>query len=102
VCQGGAATASTASSDELAAVLRLASAAGVEVPPLSMYGVGPPARAGLVLGYGAIPATRIDEGLRRLRRCFDDQRFEAASTDGKCSSIQARQAGSSRAATRGA
>jgi hypothetical protein len=24
-----------------------------------------------VLGYGAIPTARIEEGLRRLRTCFD-------------------------------
>jgi GntR family transcriptional regulator / MocR family aminotransferase len=66
-----AAIARTASSKELDAVLRRASAAGVELVPLSMYGVDAPAPAGLVLGYGAIPTDRIDEGLERLRRCFD-------------------------------
>jgi len=30
-----------------------------------------PGQPGLVLGYGAIPTARIEEGLRRLRRCFD-------------------------------
>jgi DNA-binding transcriptional MocR family regulator len=37
-----------------------------------MYGVDTPAPPGLVLGYGAIPTDRIDEGLDRLRRCFED------------------------------
>jgi GntR family transcriptional regulator/MocR family aminotransferase len=66
-----AAVARTASSEELDAVLRRASAAGVELLPLSMYGVDAPAPPGLVLGYGAIPTDRIDDGLERLRRCFD-------------------------------
>ena len=65
------ATSPTMSSLELEAVLRRAAAAGVEVQPLSMYGVGASAPAGLVIGYGAIPTERIQEGLRRLRRCFD-------------------------------
>lgn len=67
-----AAIARTASSEELEAVLRRASAAGVELLPLSMYGVDTPAPRGLVLGYGAIPTDRIDEVLDRLRRCFED------------------------------
>jgi GntR family transcriptional regulator / MocR family aminotransferase len=66
------ATAPGASSGELAAVLRRASAAGVQLLPLSMYGVDTPTQPGLVLGYGAIPTERIGEGLRRLRRCFHD------------------------------
>jgi GntR family transcriptional regulator/MocR family aminotransferase len=60
------------SAEELAAVLRRASAAGVALLPLSMYGVDRPTRPGLVLGYGAIPTERLDEGLGRLRRCFPD------------------------------
>jgi GntR family transcriptional regulator/MocR family aminotransferase len=44
----------------------------VALLPLSLYGVDAPTRPGLVLGYGAIPTERLDEGLRRLRRCFDD------------------------------
>ncbi len=63
------ATALTASTQELDAVLGRASAAGVEALALSMHSI--PARPGLVLGYGAIPTERIGEGLRRLRRCFD-------------------------------
>jgi GntR family transcriptional regulator / MocR family aminotransferase len=66
-----AAVARAASSEELDEVLRRASAAGVELSPLSIYGVDAPAPAGLVLGYGAIPTDRIDDGLERLRRCFD-------------------------------
>jgi GntR family transcriptional regulator/MocR family aminotransferase len=56
---------------ELDQVLARASAAGVELLPLSICDVGPPSRPGIVLGYGAIATDRIDEGLRRLRRSFD-------------------------------
>jgi GntR family transcriptional regulator/MocR family aminotransferase len=66
------ATAPGASSGELDGVLRRASAAGVALRPLSLYGVDTPTQPGLVLGYGAIPTERIDQGLHRLRRCFDD------------------------------
>jgi GntR family transcriptional regulator/MocR family aminotransferase len=52
------------------AVLHRAEAAGLELQPLSMYDVGSPRRAGIVPGYGAIPAERIEEGLTVLRRCF--------------------------------
>jgi GntR family transcriptional regulator/MocR family aminotransferase len=67
-----AATARRASAAEIDAVLERASAAGVEVLPLSMYGMRAPGPPGLVVGYGAIATERIEEGLRRLRRCFDD------------------------------
>ncbi|WP_027344780.1 MocR-like pyridoxine biosynthesis transcription factor PdxR [Hamadaea tsunoensis] len=43
---------------------------GVGIEPLAGYYAVPPGRAGLVLGYGAIPLDRIPEGLRRLRACF--------------------------------
>ena len=68
-----AATAPASTREELQAVLGRASAAGVEVQPLTlpMFDVGPPGQPGIVLGYGAIPAADIDEGLSRLRRCFD-------------------------------
>jgi GntR family transcriptional regulator / MocR family aminotransferase len=56
---------------ELAAVLERAWAAGVGLVALSTWDAGPPSQPGLVLGYGAIPTARIEEGLRRLRRCFD-------------------------------
>ena len=67
------ATARTASDEEVDAVVRRASTAGVEVQSLSMYRVEEPARPGLVLGYGAVPTARIEGGLRRLRGCFDGQ-----------------------------
>jgi GntR family transcriptional regulator/MocR family aminotransferase len=56
---------------ELTAVLERAWAAGVGVMALSRWDAGPLSQPGLVLGYGAIPTARIEEGLRRLRRCFD-------------------------------
>ena len=65
------AMARTATAEAIGEVVRRASAAGVEVQPLSMFGVGTQGPAGLVVGYGAIPTERIEEGLRRLRRCFD-------------------------------
>jgi GntR family transcriptional regulator / MocR family aminotransferase len=67
------ATATTASADDLGQVLRRASALGVQIAPLAMYGAGGPVQPGLVVGYGAIPTTRIDEGLRRLRQCFQER-----------------------------
>ena len=68
-----AATAPASTREELQAVLGRASAAGVEVQPLTlpMFDVGPPGQPGIVLGYGAIPTADIEEGLSRLRRCFD-------------------------------
>jgi len=42
----------------------------VGVDELARYSIGPSV-AGLLFGYGAIGADRIDEGLRRLRRSFD-------------------------------
>jgi GntR family transcriptional regulator / MocR family aminotransferase len=66
-----AATAPASTPEELRAVLGRASAGGVEVQPLSMFDVGQPSQPGIVLGYGAIPTADIEEGLSRLRRCFD-------------------------------
>ncbi|MCI0573447.1 MAG: PLP-dependent aminotransferase family protein [Myxococcaceae bacterium] len=48
-------------------VAERAKAAGIGLYPLSRFYAGSPARAGLVLGYGAVATDRIDEGLRRLR-----------------------------------
>jgi len=59
-----------ASVDEINAIVRRASDAGVEVHALSRFAVQAPPRPGLVLGYGAISASNIEEGLRRLRLCF--------------------------------
>jgi GntR family transcriptional regulator/MocR family aminotransferase len=46
---------------------RRAWAAGIALYPLSQMYAGPPARAGLILGYGAIGRARIPDGLARLR-----------------------------------
>jgi GntR family transcriptional regulator / MocR family aminotransferase len=43
---------------------------GVRVYPLSRFCAETAGESGLVIGYGVIPTSRIDEGLRRLRRCF--------------------------------
>jgi GntR family transcriptional regulator/MocR family aminotransferase len=67
-----AAIARSASADWIGAVVRRASDAGVEVQELSKFGVHAPARPGLLLGYGAIDTAHIEEGLRRLRCCFDE------------------------------
>ena len=66
-----AATAPAMSHQELDAVLARASAAGVELLPLSLWDVGPPSLAGIALGYGPIPTDQIDEGLQWLRSAFD-------------------------------
>jgi GntR family transcriptional regulator/MocR family aminotransferase len=66
-----AATAPGVSTEELEELLHRASAAGVELLPLSRYGVDTPPQPGLIFAYGAIPTSRIGEGLGRLRRCFD-------------------------------
>ena len=60
-----------ASADELRAVAKRAAGVGVGVDELASYAVDRPQWPGLVLGYGAIAVERIDEGLRRLRACFD-------------------------------
>jgi GntR family transcriptional regulator/MocR family aminotransferase len=65
-----AALARTASVDEIGAVIRRASEAGVQVQTLSRFAIQASPKAGLVFGYGAIPAANIEEGLRRLRLCF--------------------------------
>jgi GntR family transcriptional regulator / MocR family aminotransferase len=67
-----AATAPGVSWKELEELLGRASAAGVELLPLSLYGVDTPPQPGLIFAYGAISISRIAEGLDRLRRCFDD------------------------------
>lgn len=62
------------STDRIATVARQAADRGVAIQILSSFamraGAGP--RAGIMLGYGAIPTARIEEGLRLLRACFDE------------------------------
>jgi GntR family transcriptional regulator/MocR family aminotransferase len=55
-------------------VRRRARAAGVGVQALGDFCAQAPAQPGFVLGYGAISVDRIDEGLRRLARCFSHAR----------------------------
>jgi len=52
-------------SDELSVAER-AAAAGVALYPLSGFYAGPPDRAGFILGFGAIPRSRITRGIRHL------------------------------------
>lgn len=57
------------------ALIVAAAAAGVEVSALSDYwmddsSVAPDDRAGLVLGFAAVPEARIDEALRALRKAW--------------------------------
>jgi GntR family transcriptional regulator/MocR family aminotransferase len=59
-----------ASVKQIAAVARRAAEDGVAIQVLSFFAVGQTKRAGIVLGYGGIATDRIEEGLRRLRRCF--------------------------------
>jgi GntR family transcriptional regulator / MocR family aminotransferase len=67
-----AALARTASVQQIDAVACRAAQADVALQRLSSLAVSGSARAGIVLGYGAISAEKIPEGLRRLRRCFDN------------------------------
>lgn len=46
--------------------MRRAAARGVEATALSMYGIEPPARGGLLLGYAAVGEAGIRAGVRRL------------------------------------
>jgi GntR family transcriptional regulator/MocR family aminotransferase len=67
-----AARARNASVATVAEVARRAVADGVAVQLLSSFFAGAERRqAGLVLGYGGIATSDIDEGLRRLLRSFD-------------------------------
>jgi GntR family transcriptional regulator/MocR family aminotransferase len=54
----------------MVAIVRKASDIGVAVQELSEFGVNSPGPPGLLLGYGAIPTARIEDGLRRLKSCF--------------------------------
>ncbi len=68
-----AALARKASPDRIAEIARRAADRGVAVQLLANFGVAERhKRAGILLGYGAIPTPRIREGLRRLRTCFED------------------------------
>jgi GntR family transcriptional regulator / MocR family aminotransferase len=66
------AIASVASPAAIDAVVERGLTAGVAVHPLSMFELDQPRPPGIVLGYGAIQTDVIDEGLRRLRKAFDE------------------------------
>ena len=68
------ATAMSASPAILDAAFQRALAAGVGVHPLSMFQFNQPSPPGIAIGYGAIQAERIEEGIRLLRKAFDDSR----------------------------
>jgi GntR family transcriptional regulator/MocR family aminotransferase len=51
-------------------VVRRAEEHGVRVRALSGFYLGTPTHAGLMIGYGAIPTSRVNEGLTRLAASF--------------------------------
>jgi GntR family transcriptional regulator/MocR family aminotransferase len=53
-------------------LVRAARRAGVSLYSLAGFAVGDAAPSGLVFGYGAIPTTRIEPGLQRLRELMDE------------------------------
>ncbi|HUU33493.1 MAG TPA: hypothetical protein VMW48_05480, partial [Vicinamibacterales bacterium] len=55
---------------DMAHVVARAGARGVAVRRLADHYLGPPTSDGLVLGYGGIPAAKVDEGLTRLAAAF--------------------------------
>jgi GntR family transcriptional regulator / MocR family aminotransferase len=65
-----AAYARRASVDDIDAIASRAFNLGVAIRSFPLEGEP---RAGIMLGYGAIETARIAEGLRRLRRCFDER-----------------------------
>jgi GntR family transcriptional regulator/MocR family aminotransferase len=66
-----AALARTRSPEQVEAVVRRAADAGVGILSLSRFTADRPPLAGLLVAYGAIPTVHIEEGLHRLRSCFD-------------------------------
>ena len=59
------------SADEIAEIAYRAADRGVAVQVLSRLAVSAIPRAGIMLGYGAIPTAQIEEGVLLLRACFD-------------------------------
>jgi GntR family transcriptional regulator/MocR family aminotransferase len=58
---------------DMTQVVRLAARRGVRVETLAAFFAGPVSREGLVIGYGAIPTSRIDDGLALLKESFKPQ-----------------------------
>jgi GntR family transcriptional regulator/MocR family aminotransferase len=52
----------------LPALLARAAAAGVGLQSIAPYYLSPPARAGVLVGYGALSEAQVREGIRRLAR----------------------------------
>jgi GntR family transcriptional regulator/MocR family aminotransferase len=65
-----AALSRSASVDQISDVALRAAELGVQVQRLAKFALDGPPRAGLLFGYGAIPTSRIHEGLSLLRSCF--------------------------------
>jgi GntR family transcriptional regulator / MocR family aminotransferase len=59
--------------DQIAEIACRAADRGVSVQVLSRFAVNAIPRAGIVLGYGAIPTAHIEEGMHLLRACFDSE-----------------------------
>ncbi len=53
------------------AVVRRAAKAGISAMPLSFCYSKPPARGGLILGFGGVDQRQIREGVRKLAACLD-------------------------------
>jgi GntR family transcriptional regulator/MocR family aminotransferase len=64
---------------------RAAGRDGISLYALDSFSMGKSGRSGLVFGYGAIPVTQIEPGLRRLRALMDKgvTRDRAGSDDGR-------------------
>lgn len=62
-----------ASAGQVEKIARRAAGRGVALHLLWPRGVNSAGQAGLMLGYGAIPTSKIKEGLRVLRSCFRDR-----------------------------
>lgn len=77
-----AARARSTSVPEMSEIAARAAADGVQVQRLSSFAATLPPQPGLVLGYGAISLSEIEEGLRRLRRCFETGTARTAPSDG--------------------
>ncbi len=67
------ALARTMSVDQIAEIAGRASDRGIAFQVLSIFAVDALPRAGIMLGYGAIPTEHIEEGMRLLRACFNGE-----------------------------
>jgi GntR family transcriptional regulator/MocR family aminotransferase len=61
------------SADRIAKIAGRAHDRGVAVQVLSRFAASAVARSGIMLGYGAVPTGRIEEGVHLLRACFDNK-----------------------------